>query len=97
MQKLTISHRIANLFLATLLTYAIGILIMILAYARTSGYRPPVTEYFVVPLVMGYQNPIVTGGVLAFCLVLVHLLWTKMARQRTQSICETNCLRMPSK
>lgn len=94
---MTMSHRIANLFLAALLTYALGILVMILAYARTTEYRPPMSEYFIVPLVMGYQNPIITGVVLAFCLMLVHLCWTKLARQRAASICETSCLRMPSK
>ena len=94
---MTIAHRISNTLLAVALTYALGVLMMVLAYARSGDYHPPVSEYFVVPLLMAELHPLLAGAMLALSLVLVHLCWTALSRQRAQSICDTSCLRLPAK
>lgn len=84
MQRMTMAHRISNTLIAIVVSYALGVLMMILAFIHSTGYRPPLSEYFVVPLILGYQNPLVAGMVVGLSLVLVHLCWTAAAQRRSR-------------
>lgn len=79
-----VSQHIGSILLAVVMTYALGVLMMILAYVRPAGYTPPLSEYFTVPLVLGSQHPLTTGAILVLSLVLVHVCRTAVMRRRAQ-------------
>lgn len=79
-----VSQHIGSILLAVVITYALGILMMVLAYVRPTGYAPPLSEYFTVPLLLGSRHPLTTGAILVLLLVLVHVCRTVAMRRRAQ-------------
>jgi hypothetical protein len=82
MQHAVLTHRLSTAALAALLTYVLGIVMMVLAYARPTDYQPPFSEYLAVPLVLAARHPLVVLTMFALSAVLIHVCRTVLARRK---------------
>ena len=75
MHRLPTNHRVFIVLIGIALAYMLGLLAMLLAYSQPSDYTPPLSEVFIVPLLLALHHPLVAILTLALCMTLTRLCW----------------------